>query len=152
MRRCVLDVWRSASDVCRCIAARRHACCGCAGGTRASPRTRRRPGHLGVRAAHVRVKKRGPGRGRRDGRGRGDGALTLNHNVDNTRRSGGLNRVRTDLRTEPFGGHWRFTSGGARRSRRRLEVGHWTCSLWSGSKGQRAGPLHEYAVYAYDTG
>ena len=55
VRRRVLDVamWRSASDVCRYLAARSHARCGCAGGTRASARTRSRPGHLGMRAAGV---------------------------------------------------------------------------------------------------
>ena len=55
VRRRVLDVamWRSASDVRRYIAARRHARCGCAGGTRASARTISRPGHVGMRAAGV---------------------------------------------------------------------------------------------------
>ena len=55
VRRRVLDVamWRSASDVCRYLAARRHARCGCAGGTRASARTRSWPGHVGMRAAGV---------------------------------------------------------------------------------------------------
>ena len=48
--------WRSASDACRYFAARTNACCGCAGGSRASARTRRRPRHLGMRAAHVRAK------------------------------------------------------------------------------------------------
>ena len=47
---------RSASDVCRDLAARRHARCGCAGGTRASARTRSRPGHVGMRAAGVCVR------------------------------------------------------------------------------------------------
>jgi len=46
-------MWRSASDVCRYLAARRHARCKCAGGTRASARTRSRPGHVGMRAAGV---------------------------------------------------------------------------------------------------
>ena len=44
---------RSASDACRYFAARANACCGCAGGSRASPRTRRRPRHVGMRAAHT---------------------------------------------------------------------------------------------------
>jgi len=75
------------------------------------------------------------------GGGRGDGALTLNQNVDNTRRSGGLNRVRTDLRTEPFGGPWWFTSGGARRSRRRLEVGALEVLLVVGFEGPESWPF-----------
>ena len=33
-------MWRSTSDICRYLAARRHARCGCAGVTRASARTR----------------------------------------------------------------------------------------------------------------
>ena len=49
-------MWRSASDVCRYLAARRHARCGCAGGTRASLRTRSRPGHVGTRVAGVCVR------------------------------------------------------------------------------------------------
>ena len=49
-------MWRSASDVCRYLAARRHARCKCAGGTRASARTRSRPGHVGTRAAGVCVR------------------------------------------------------------------------------------------------
>ena len=47
------STWRSASDVCRYIAARRHARRKCAGGTGASARTRSRPGHVGMRAAGV---------------------------------------------------------------------------------------------------
>ena len=50
---CVPWTWQSASDVCRYLAARRHARRKCAGGTRASARTRRRPGHVGMRAAGV---------------------------------------------------------------------------------------------------
>ena len=38
------------------LAARRNACCGCAGATRTSSRTRRRPRHLGMRAVHVRAR------------------------------------------------------------------------------------------------
>ena len=49
-------MWRSASDVCRYLAARMNACCGYTGGTRASARTRRRPGHVGMRAAGVCVR------------------------------------------------------------------------------------------------
>ena len=72
-----------------------------------------------------------------------DGALTLNQNVDNTRRSGGLNRVRTDLRTEPFGGDWWFTSGGARRSRRRLEVRALDVLLVVGFEGPESWPFEK---------
>ena len=46
-------MWRSASDVCRYLAARRHARCKCARGTGASARTRSRTGHVGMRAAGV---------------------------------------------------------------------------------------------------
>ena len=46
-------MWPSASDVCRYLAAPRHARCKCAGGTRAVARTRSRPGHVGMRAAGV---------------------------------------------------------------------------------------------------
>ena len=35
------------------LAARANACCGCTGGSRASARTRRRPRHVGMRAAHT---------------------------------------------------------------------------------------------------
>ena len=49
-------MWRSASDVCRYLAARSHARCGCAGGTRASARTISRPEHVGMRAAGVWVR------------------------------------------------------------------------------------------------
>jgi hypothetical protein len=77
------------------------------------------------------------------GGGRGDGALTLNQNVDNTRRTGGLNRVRTDLRTEPFGGPWWFTSGGARRSRRRLEAGALEVLLVVGFEGPARWPFEK---------
>ena len=49
-------MWRSASGVCRYLAARMNACCGYTGGTRASARTRRRPGHVGMRAAGVCVR------------------------------------------------------------------------------------------------
>ena len=46
-------MWRSASDVCRYIAARRHARCGWAGCTRGFARMRSRPGHVDMRALGV---------------------------------------------------------------------------------------------------
>ena len=68
-RSCADTRRRSTRDVCRYLAARRHARRGCAGDTRASARTRSRHGHVGVRAAGVCVRSHDRRRGSGDSSG-----------------------------------------------------------------------------------